>query len=347
MYNFLMEYLTLTIEVNPWEGRSYEIILRFEQESVRQLTRFPLSPVALVARLPILRRALTQVDLGAGRAQNEDERAIEEFAGQLYRFLFSGETQRLFNEARGAAITQWKGLRLILHVTAPDLQNIPWEVLWDILSFDLQSMKRGLFDFRVERIASANRPVRSTTLNRRITGPLRPVSVGEYHLEAIEFIRQADVAFYSPNFEQAIQLYEAGLNLESGLRQARENLNRAEACLLNREPRTTVPPRAAAGYGRAWDTYTMYRFEEALRWLNEAWLLAKDWGIAEWPEANAFRIQIERSQSGYANFQEGLARFEEGDLEGALEAVEQAFRADPLEVYRAQLEAWGRIFELG
>ena len=359
-----MEYLTLEIEVNPWEGPTYEIIGRTESRisekstlsgqdsdknrahwsSARQVTLFPLNPTALAAQQPALRQALSRIDLRAGRSGNEDERLVEEFAAQLYRFLFSGELRRLLEETRSAAVQEWKGVRLRLWITATDLQTVPWEVLWDILGFDLQTMRRGLFDLRVERAARSSPTGAAPEQRQRTAVRLEPQSLGARQPEAVELLRQADAAFYIPDFKRAIPLYEAGLRLEPGLRQAHECLMRADTCLLNREPRSTVPPRAAAGYRRAWDAYTLYRFDEALRWLNEAWLLAKDWGIAAWPEATAFFHQIERSRSGWANFQKGLDRDVQGDRENAIEAAGQAYRADPLETYRTQLEAWGRVF---
>jgi len=357
-----MEFLTLDLEINPWESRSYEIIARPAQgdgktfhgstaaaqvlwNSARVITHFPLSLSALEVRLPILRSTLSQMDLAAGRANTDEERGVTEFASLLHDFIFTGDILRVFNQARAAAVSQWKGLLLRLHVSAPDLQSVPWEVLWEILAFDLQSMRRGLFDLHFERIAPHRR--RASMNLRAPVGPLHPISLGPHHQDVLHLIRQADAAFYSPDFLLAIERYKQCLQLEPSLRQARECLARAETYLSNLNPATTVPPRAAAGYQRAWDTYTQYRFDEALRWLNKAWLLAKDWGVAEWPEATAFRAQIECSRTGYANYQEGLARYEEGNLAGALEAVEQAFHADPLEVYHAQLEDWWQIFKFG
>lgn len=357
-----MEFLIFDVEINPWESRTYEIIARAPQSdlppgpepqsavqplwnSARTVSRFPLSPNALAVRLPALRNALAQMDLAAGRSDIEDEWSVSEFASLLHSFIFTGEILRVFNQARSVAVSQWKGLRLRLRISAPDLQLVPWEVLWDILAFDLQSLRRGLFDLRIERIAPYR--MRPTINPQQPAGPLHPLSIDPRYQQVTNIIRQADAAFYSPNFSRAIELYHQSLHLAPSLRQARECLARAEACLHNRLPTTTVPPRAAAGYQRAWDTYTQYRFEEAQRWLNEACLLAKDWGIAEWPEADTFRAQIERSLSGYANYQEGLSRFDAGDFAGALEAIEQAFHADPLEVYHAQLEDWWKIFELG
>jgi len=357
-----MEFLTLDLEINPWENRSYEIIARPAQgdgktfhgsitadqvlwNSARVVANFPLSPSALDIRLPILRSTLSQMDLAAGRANTDEERGVTEFAGLLHDFIFTGDILRAFSEARTAAVSQWKGLRLRLRVSAPDLQSVPWEILWEILAFDLQSMRRGLFDLHVERIAPHR--LRASMVRRPPAGPLHPISFGPHHQDMLHLIRQADAAFYSPDFNLAIERYKQCLQLEPSLRQARECLARAETWLSKHQAATTVPPRAAAGYKRAWDTYTQYRFDEALRWLNEAWLLAKDWGVTEWPEASTFQSQIERSRSGYANYQEGIARYEEGNLTGALEAVEQAFRADPLEVYHAQLEDWWQIFEIG
>lgn len=340
-----MDYLHLDIEINPWEGRSYEIIGRADETSARQISRFPLSPAGLHARLPALRWVLARVDLGAGRSTNEDERAVEEFAGLLYQFIFSGELKRLFDELRTGAVQEWKGLRLCLHVKAPDLQAVPWEVLWDILAFDLKSMKRGLFDLQVERQAAA--PHRSSAVERRPVIALRPIAAVEKHRLAVDLLQQADAAFYAPDFARAAALYRDALRFEPDLHQAIEFLARAETCLQYCTPRTTVPPRAAAGYRRAWETYTLYHFDEALRWLNEAWLQARDWGIAEWPEAHAFHTQIEHSRAGFANYQEALARSRDGDMQGALEAIEQAYRADPLEVYRHQIETWSQAFDLG
>ena len=340
--------------------------------SARQLAVFPLSPSGLEGRLPALRRALARVDLGASRGSKENDRVVEEFALLLYRFIFSGEVRRLLDEAHAAAVSGWYGLRLQLYVTAPDLQELPWEVLWDILAFDLHSLKRGLFDLRVERPAPRPQPVNPPIRPGRPALPLHPASIAEQHLQSgelaqrteelaqwteeparwaeelvrqvEELVRQADIAFYSPDFAKAVALYQAGLRFDPGLRQARASLQRAQACLLQWEARTSVPPRAAAGYRRAWETYTLYRFDEALRWLNEAWLLAKDWGIAEWPDAHDFHALLERSRAGFANYQVSLSRAEQGDLQGALEAIDQAYRADPLEVYRAQREAWGVVF---
>jgi hypothetical protein len=183
---------------------------------------------------------------------------------------------------------------------------VPWEVLWNILGFDLQTMRRGLIDLRIER-STCGSPSWAVLGQRPRTAQraavrLEPHSLGTRQPEAAELVRQADAAFYIPDFKRAVPLYEAGLS------QAYECLMRADTCLLNREPRSTVPPRTAAGYRCAWDADTLYRFDEALRWLNEAWLLAKDWGIAAWPEATAFFHQIERSRTGWANFQKGLDR---------------------------------------
>jgi len=340
-----MDYLHLDIEINPWEGRSYEIIGHADEVSARQISRFPLSPAGLHARMPALRRVLARVDLGAGRSANEEERTVEEFAGLLYRFIFSGELKRLFDEMRTSAVQEWKGLRLCLQIKATDLQAVPWEVLWDILAFDLKSMKRGMFDLQVERPTAA--PERSSVTAHRPMITLRPTAADENHRLAIDLLQQADMAFYVPDFARAAALYQDALRIEPGLRQASEFLARARNCLQNCDPRTTVPPRAAAGYRRAWETYTLYRFDEALRWLNEAWLQAKDWGIAEWPEAHAFHTQIEQSRAGFANYQEALIRANDGDMQGALEAIEQAYRADPLEIYRDQFETWNQAFAPG
>jgi tetratricopeptide (TPR) repeat protein len=351
-----MEYLTLEIEINPWEGILYEIIGRFSAKitpteegvpvnrplwsSAREVSMFPLNPVALAAQLPALRRALSSVDLRAGLGSSADERLVEEFATQLYHFVFTGELRRLLEEARAAAIQEWKGVRLRLKVTAPQLEALPWEVLWSILAFDLKTMRRGMFDLRVERAPRG--PARGTrAASTQPPARLEPRSAPAQQ-ELSDLLHQADAAFYSPDFRRAVSLYEKALERDPSLRQARESMLRADTCLLNREPRSTVPPRAAAGFRRAWDAYAQYKFDEALRWLNEAWLLAKDWGIAAWPEATAFLHQIERSRTGWANFQKGLSLASQGDRAGALEAVSQAYRADPLETYRAQLETWGK-----
>jgi hypothetical protein len=281
-----MEFLTLDLEINPWENRSYEIIARPSQgedkphpgstmaaqvfwNSARMITHFPLSNTALEARLPILRSTLAQMDLAAGRANTDEERGVTEFAILLHDFIFTGDVLRVFNQARAAAVSQWKGLRLRLRISAPDLQSVPWEVLWEILAFDLQSMRRGLFDLHIERIAPYR--LRPPANFRPSAGPLHPVSSTPNHQDVLHLIRQADAAFYSPDFLIAIERYKQCLHLEPSLRQARECLARAQNCLNSHLPITTVPPRAAAGYQRAWDTYTQYRFDEALRWLNEAW----------------------------------------------------------------------------
>jgi tetratricopeptide (TPR) repeat protein len=205
-------------------------------------------------------------------------------------------------------------------------------------------MRRSLFDLRVERIAP---PGIHPGVNLELpVALLHPVSGDPQAEQVTQILHSADAAFYSPNYSLAIELYKRSLHFEPSLRQARECLARAEACQTNRIPTTTVPPRAAAGFQRAWDTYTQYRFTEASRWLIEAVLLAKDWGVAEWPEAVILKTQIERGLNGYANYTKAIACFEEGDIDGALEAVAQAFRADPLQVYHSQLETWSKIFEI-
>lgn len=339
-----MDYLPLDIVINAWQGRTYELIARCGEASARQTAPFPLSPAGLHARLPALRWVLARVDLGAGRSSGEDERIVEEFSALLYRFLFSGEIKRLFDEACARAMQDWQGLRLRVQVNAPDLQAVPWEVLWNILAFDLHSLKRGMFDLRIERPAVEAAAPPPTPRRPPVT--LRPRAAGDQHRLAVEMLLQADAAFYAADFTHAMELYRQALHFEPGLRQAQEFLARADACLQHSRPLTTVPPRAAAGFQKAWETYTMYRFDEALRWLNEAQLQAKDWGIAEWPEAADLQAQAERSRTGFANYLAALERAAQGDLQGALEAIEQAYRADPLEVYRKQFEAWGRVFHL-
>ncbi len=327
-----MRYNTLAVTIAPWEGASYEIIARGGQESARQVARFPLSPGGLQTRLASVRRALSRIDLGAGRGSGEDERAVEEFAGLLFRFAFAGEVRRLFEEERAAAVSQWQGLRVDLHVAAPELLIVPWEVLWDILAFDLRSLKRGVFDLRVERDAQ---PLTAGADGNLPAETLHPttLSAGDRAGPAMRWLVPAEEAFYAADFERAVELYSQALQHTAGLPQAVECLERARDCLARRDPTSTVPPRAASDYRRAWEAFTRYRFDEATRWLDEAWLLAKDWGIAEWPEARAFHARIERSRAGYASYCKALACRRAGDLPGAREALAQAYRADPLFIY--------------
>ena len=331
-----MQYRTLEVTIAAWDGASYEIIARAGQESARQVARFPLSPGGLQSRLASVRRALSRIDLGAGRGAGEDERAVEDFAGLLFRFAFAGEVRRLFEEERAAAVSQWQGLRLDLRVTAPDLLAVPWEVLWDILAFDLRSLRRGVFDLRIERgeLARPSAPAGEDG-DRTTRAALRPTALdaGDEPGPAAPWLAQAEEAFYSADFARAIELFSQALAQAPELPQARECLERARDCLARRDPASTVPPRAASEYRRAWEAYTRYRFDEAARWLDEAWLLAKDWGIAEWPEARDFHARIERSRAGYASYCKALACRRAGDLPGAREALAQAYRADPLVIY--------------
>jgi hypothetical protein len=329
-----MQYDIFEVAIQAWEGRSYEIIARCSRPagpaSARQVARFPLGPSALQAQLPAVRRALSRVDLKARRGAGADERAIEEFAVLLYRFIFSGEARRLFDEARAAAVADWKGLRLVLRIFTPDLQDLPWEVLWDILAFDLRSLKRGVFDLRVERSAV----VPAFGLQETPAEAFLPSLFTGSPPENAAPLAPAEAAFYRADFETAIELLDGVLRLFPELAQAGEFRERARECLERRDPTTIVPPRAASDYRRAWEAFTRYRFNEAARFLDEAWLLAKDWGIAEWPEARAFHERLERCQTGFASYLKAQALRRSGNLADGQEALAQAHRADPLVIYQ-------------
>ena len=124
-------YLDFDLEIGLGEGRQYPLaVLRSPAGEARATLQFPFDEIALERYQDKLKIALLSV-LGKRRSATPEEHAVQEFGGRLFEALLVGEVRSRYDVSLAQAAAQRKGLRLRLHIRAPELAALPWELLYD------------------------------------------------------------------------------------------------------------------------------------------------------------------------------------------------------------------------
>ena len=126
-----MDYLDFDVDLTHEAGRDYQVTVRSPAGEAREIMRFPYDEIALELALVKLQNALLRSGGPARRALTDDEKAVYDFGKTLFEALMTGEVRSRYAVSRAKAIQEAKGLRVRLHIEAPDLAALPWEYLYD------------------------------------------------------------------------------------------------------------------------------------------------------------------------------------------------------------------------
>ncbi len=139
---------------------------------------------------------------------------------------------------------------------------------------------------------------------------------------------QAEEDFYRGNYQAAISVYEKVLQIEPGWVRAKEHRSEAEEYLRTGNiPSVALPAEAGKAYGKAQSAARVFRYQVALKYLDEAFLNLEEAGIKRWREGEELRQDLENQIQAGEVYQDGINLLKQGDLPGALSRIQTAASA--------------------
>jgi pSer/pThr/pTyr-binding forkhead associated (FHA) protein/CHAT domain-containing protein len=132
-----MEYLDFDLEVGLRQGEVYPVAVRSPAGEAQGSMRFPFDGPALESRLKTLRQTLRDTGYVPRPSLQAAGQSMQAFGQQLFDALLASEVRSRYDVSRREAQLQQVlrkgdvGLRLRLHLQAPELAVVPWEYLYD------------------------------------------------------------------------------------------------------------------------------------------------------------------------------------------------------------------------
>lgn len=143
--------------------------------------------------------------------------------------------------------------------------------------------------------------------------------------EAEKLMDQAEEDFYRGNYQAAIMQYEKVMKVEPGWVRAQEHRSEAEDYLRTGNiPSVALPADAGKAYGKAQSAARVFRYQIALKYLDEAFLYLQEAGIKRWREGEELRQDLENQIQAGEVYQDGINLLKQGDLTGALSRIQTA-----------------------
>jgi formylglycine-generating enzyme required for sulfatase activity len=191
--------LDFDLEISPGQGRDYPLEVHSSAGEARLTLHFPFDDLALTDRLKDLQIALLRSGGKRRQALTKEERAVQDFGGQLFDALLPGEARARYAVARTQAARAGQTLRLRLRIAPPELACLPWEFLFD--------RQRGEYlclaaETPLVRYLEQPQPIPSIT----ITPPLRILGL----VSAPTDLPELDVANEKARVEKALAGLTAG-----------------------------------------------------------------------------------------------------------------------------------------
>lgn len=203
---------------------------------------------------------------------------------------------------------------------SPVLGPLNWQSRWGIINETSASIIESL-------------PVEERFSPQALQTPLSHQPVAEEPME------EAEKAFYSGRFTEAIKLFDRVLQLDPKWERARQHRIEAENYLRTGYiPPVALPAEAASAFGKAQSAARVGRYADALNMLNKAQNILRDVGIQRWQEGLEFEQKLQENLDAENVYKEGLKLFDQGQLDEAIDRMETAGRATGLPKYndRAQ-----------
>ena len=145
----------------------------------------------------------------------------------------------------------------------------------------------------------------------------------------------AEKLFYSGRYAEATQLFDRVLQLEPNWERARQHRSEAENYLRTGYiPSVALPAEAASAFGKAQSAARVGRYSDALALLEKAQASLRELGIQRWQEGQEFAQKLQENIDAEKVYEEGLALFQQGQVDAAIEKVEAASLATGLPKYK-------------
>ena len=160
----------------------------------------------------------------------------------------------------------------------------------------------------------------------------------EHNPAAEQQMEMAEKLFYSGRYAEAIQLFDRVLQLEPNWERARQHRSEAENYLRTGYiPAVALPTEAASAYGKAQSAARVGRYADALALLEKAQNSLRELGILRWQEGQEFAQKLQENIDAEHVYEEGMALFQQGQIDAAIEKVEAAALATGLPKYTDRL----------
>jgi len=162
-----INYLDFDLRIGPGSAGLYPVwVLRSPAGETQSSMRFPFDGAALHTQLELWQSALLHTGEGGRQGRSEREQVVQRFGQSLFDALLAGEIRSRYDVSLDAARRDGKGLRLRLHVEAPELAVVPWEYLYDGRQGDYLCLSLST---PVIRYLELPQPLRAL----KVRGPLR------------------------------------------------------------------------------------------------------------------------------------------------------------------------------
>ena len=177
-------------------------------------------------------------------------------------------------------------------------------------------------------------------------GALKAEEARKHDPAAEQQMEVAEKLFYSGRYAEAIQLFDRILQLEPNWERPRQHRSEAENYLRTGYiPAVALPADAASAYGKAQSAARVGRYADALALLEKAQSILRDLGIQRWQEGQEFAQKLQESIDAENVYEEGLANFQQGQIDIAIEKVEAASRATGLPKYADKAQELRQVKE--
>jgi tetratricopeptide (TPR) repeat protein len=165
-----MKYLDFDIEIGSGDGNTYPLVIRSAAGEMKETMRFPFDELALKLQLQALENAVLKSGQPHRKVLSGEAQTAQDFGRQLFEALLPGEARSLFSVSRNKATQEHLlGVRIRLHINAPELAALPWEYLYDSSAGEYLSLLKGSPIVRYPEMPLPIEPLK-VTLPLRILG---------------------------------------------------------------------------------------------------------------------------------------------------------------------------------
>jgi len=171
-------------------------------------------------------------------------------------------------------------------------------------------------------------------------------SAREHNPQAEQQMEVAEKLFYGGRYAEAIPVFDRVLQLEPNWERARQHRSEAENYLRTGYiPTVALPTDAASFYGKAQSAARVGRYADALALLEKAQGLLRESGIPRWQEGQEFAQKLQENIDAEKVYEEGLALFQQGQVEAAIDKVGAASLATGLPKYTDKAQQLRQVKE--
>jgi tetratricopeptide (TPR) repeat protein len=164
--------------------------------------------------------------------------------------------------------------------------------------------------------------------------------------DAEELMEQAEKAFYSGRYQDAIRYYDQVLRLEPDWERAKEHRAQADEYMTKGHiPETMLPAEVASLYGKAQSAARVMRLKDAMTLYQSAMDILRENGITRWNEGFQFEKNLQSAIDAEEVAREAEGMFVQGRVDEAIERVNMAIDLTGYPKYKNALERYQKFNE--